>query len=270
MSLLSHNFTRRQILRLGSATVVASFLKLRRAVADPVSKQGFQFIVVNDTHYTEAECGIWLAQAVRQMKAHKADFCVLVGDLSENGRSDQLGGVVDVFGKLGIPVFKIIGNHDYVTETDRAPFVEICGPDLNYHFSHKGWQFVALDSTEGTRAYRTRIQPSTFSWLDRNLPSLDKTKPTVLFTHFPLGRNIARPTNADELLERFSPFQLRSVFNGHWHGLSESTWHDTPVMTDRCCSRLRVNRDGSKEKGYFICSADSGKVTKRFIPVTAA
>jgi 3',5'-cyclic AMP phosphodiesterase CpdA len=271
MSLIRPHFTRRQILRLGTATFFASMLGLRKTNAAPTAKAGFQFIVVNDTHYTEAECGIWLANAVRQMKIHNADFCVIDGDLSENGRSDQLGAVCDIFNQLGIPVYKIIGNHDYVSDSDRSPFLEICGPELNYQFSHKGWQFVALDSTEGTHAYRTQIQPQTFTWLDRNLPLLDKSRPTVLFTHFPLGRNITRPTNADELLSRFESFQLREVFNGHWHGLSESTWRDkTPIVTDRCCSRLRENRDGSKEKGYFLCRAESGGVTKRFIPVTPA
>ncbi len=271
MNPIREQLTRRQMLRLGTATAVASFFGLRKASANPEpngSRQSFQFIVVNDTHYTEAECGLWLEKVVSQMKSHHADFCVLAGDLSENGRSDQIGGVCDVFAKLGIPVFKIIGNHDYVSNTDCRPFLDICGPELNYQFTHKGWQFVALDSTQGTQVYLTQIQPRTFSWLDRNLPALDKQLPTVLFTHFPLGRNITRPTNADDLLERFAPFQLRAVFNGHWHGISEIAWRGIPVMTDRCCSRLRENRDGSKEKGYFLCHAEFGKVTKSFIPVT--
>jgi len=277
MSPFRQHFTRRQILRLGTAAFFASLLGPRRmgaaysaALPKKASKNAFQFIVVNDTHYTEAECGVWLGKAVTQMKSHRADFCVIAGDLSENGRSDQLAGVCDVFKKLQMPVHKIIGNHDYLSDNNRQPFTDICGPELNYQFSHKGWQFVALDSTEGTHAYRTRIQPETFTWLDRNLPTMSKTRPTVLFTHFPLGKNITRPTNSDELLARFEPFQLREVFNGHWHGISESTWRDTPIVTDRCCSRLRENRDGSKEKGYFLCQADSGKVTKSFIPVTPA
>ena len=256
------------MLRLGSATLFASVLGLRKSAAETGSKAGFQFIVVNDTHYTEAECGLWLEKAVRQMKTHKADFCVLAGDLSENGRSDQLGGVCDVFKKLGVPVHKLIGNHDYVSDNDCRPFLEICGPELNYQFSHKGWQFIGLDSTQGTRVFRTEIQPQTFVWLDRNLPAMDKSRPTVLFTHFPLGKNITRPINADELLVRFNSFKMRAVFNGHWHGLSESTWRGTSIVTDRCCSRLRENRDGSKEKGYFLCRADGGAVTRSFIPVT--
>lgn len=269
MSLIQRPISRRQLLRLGTASFLAAFLHPRRLLAAPEvsTARGFQFLVVNDTHYTEAECGLWLQKAVAQMKTHRADFCVLNGDLSENGRSDQLGGVCEVFSKLGIPVYKLLGNHDYVSNQDCRNFLEICGPDRNYAFSHKGWQFVALDSTQGTHVFRTQIQPHTFYWLDTHLPHLDKSRPTVLFTHFPLGRNITRPTNSDELLLRFAPFQMRAVFNGHWHGLSESDWRGTPVMTDRCCSRLRENRDGSKEKGYFLCRAEAGKVTRRFIPV---
>jgi len=267
------HFTRRQMLRLSSTALLAMLFGVRRANAIAPARKGapasgFQFIVVNDTHYTEAECGLWLEKAVRQMKSHHADFCILNGDLSENGRSDQLYGVCEVFKKLDMPVHKIIGNHDYLSSTNRQPFLEICGPELNYQFKHKGWQFIGLDSTQGTNVYRTQIQPETMAWVGRTLPTMDQTRPTVLFTHFPLGKNITRPTNSDELLAHFEPFQMREIFNGHWHGISETLWRDTSIVTDRCCSRLRENRDGSKEKGYFLCRASSGKITKSFISVT--
>ena len=69
---------------------------------------------------------------------------------------------------------------------------------------------------------KTTIQPATFRWLDDHLSRLEKSKPTVLFTHFPLGEKVTyRPLNAEALLERFREFNLVSVFNGHFHGFTE-------------------------------------------------
>ena len=43
----------------------------------------------------------------------------------------------------------------------------------------------------------TKIQAETLQWIDDTLPKLDKQRPTVIFTHFPLGMlTPSRPRNA--------------------------------------------------------------------------
>ena len=75
-----------------------------------------------------------------------------------------------------------------------------------------------------------------------------------------------RPRNADDLLNRFLEFNLSAAFCGHYHGLTERTLRAATITTDRCCSRVRGNHDGSKEKGWFVCRATaSGEVTRRFV-----
>src|SRR5216117_3224278 len=77
----------------------------------------FQFIVINDTHYVDADCGRYLEGVVRQMKAHgPIDFCLHAGDLTDNGRRADFGAVRDIFKGLGVPTFVVIGNHDYLNE----------------------------------------------------------------------------------------------------------------------------------------------------------
>src|SRR5262249_41018118 len=151
-------------------------------------------------------CGKWLEGVLAKMKAHreKIDFCLLAGDLAENGKAEELAAVRDLFQTLAVPVHIVIGNHDYRTQQDRKPFEELFPKSFNYHFEHRGWQFVALDPPAGVRYTKTVVQPATLRWLDDVLPKLDKKRPTVLFTHFPLGPKVTnRPTNADDLLERF-------------------------------------------------------------------
>ena len=78
-----------------------------------------------------------------------------------------------------------------------------------------------------------------------------------------------RPLNADDVLNRFLEFNLSAVFCGHYHGLTERKLRTTTITTDRCCSRVRSNHDGSKEKGWFVCRAMAlGEVTRQFVEFT--
>jgi hypothetical protein len=237
---------------------------------DSTNDARFRFIVVNDTHAMTPECGEWLAGAVRQMKAEEPEFCLHCGDVSETGEWKYLEMVKEGFSALGRPVYPVIGNHDYFTQTDCNAYLRTFRGPLNYVFDHQGWQFIGLDSTDGQRYEKTRIPETTFQWLTENLPRLSKQQPIVLFTHFPLGADVTyRPFNADALLERFLYFNLRAVFSGHYHGFTERILGRTTLITNRCCSFKRPNHDGTKEKGYFVCNVSEGKLTRGFVEYRA-
>jgi 3',5'-cyclic AMP phosphodiesterase CpdA len=233
------------------------------------ANSSFRFIVVNDTHYMSEECGGWLERVVAQMKTHSgAEFCLLVGDLVEKGERSHLAAVSEIFGGLRIPVYVQIGNHDYLINADRSGYESVFPRRLNYWFEHQGWQFVGFDSTEGTRYENTTIQPSTLGWLRHTVPKLNRTAPTVIFTHFPLGAGVKyRPNNADDALDFFREHNLRAVFNGHFHGQTEREWNLAPVVTNKCCALKRGNHDGTREKGYFICAVKDGLVSREFVQI---
>ncbi len=226
----------------------------------------FKFIAVNDTHCMSAECGPYLEGVVAQMKSAAPEFCLHAGDVTEKGEREHLATVRDVFKGLGVRTYPVIGNHDYRTQTDRKAYTQIFPLRINYYFRHRGWQFVGLDSSDGLRYEKTRIQPATFDWLDDNLPRLDQTRPTVILTHFPLGAGVTyRPANADDLLDRFRDFNLQAVFSGHFHGFTERKAGDVTLTTNRCCALKRDNHDKTKEKGYFVCTAKDGRITREFV-----
>jgi len=230
----------------------------------------FRFIAVNDTHVTSPSCGVWLDGAVRQMKLENPEFCLHCGDVTDKGERRNLELFKEVFSALGGPVYPVIGNHDYLTHDDRAAYTQTFRLRINYYFRHRGWQFIGLDSSEGQRYEKTQIQPATFEWLDDNLWRLDPRKPTVLFTHFPLGADVKyRPLNADALLDRFREFNLQAVFCGHYHGFTERTSGQFSLTTNRCCSLVRGNHDGTKEKGYFVCDVSDGRITRQFVEYRA-
>lgn len=268
MSLEPLVICRREMLRMTTGSMLSIGLWPNGALSASQAR-GFVFLVANDLHYRDTRCAAWLETVAHSMKRHDADFCVLNGDISENGTVDQLASVRSIFAPLGMAVFATLGNHDYAVDHDRKAFEKIFPRRLNYYFEHKGWQFVVLDSTDGQRVFYTRVQETTLQWLDETLPHLDRNRPTVLLTHFPLGpRVLCRPRNAPAVLERFRNHNLRAVFNGHWHGYSRRDIGHATIATNRCCSWWRKNRDGSPDKGYFLCRATSdGSIMHSFCAI---
>ena len=268
------NFSRREMLGWSAGSLLALGFWPGALRAEGKGNSGeFNFIAVNDLHYLDDRCGPWFERVVGQMKANSLsmDFCLIGGDWTEKGTTEALTKVRDIFKRLGVPAYGVIGNHDYVTQTDRKAYEEIFPGRLNYYFEHRGWQFVALDSSEGQHSRDTTIQPATFQWLDDTLPKLDKQRPMVIVTHFPLGPlTPSRPKNAEALLERFKEYNLQAVYNGHFHGFTERKVGATTLTTNRCCAFSRNNHDGTKEKGYFVCRAKDGKITREFVEVKAA
>lgn len=266
------SMNRRESLRLGALLSLGLWPGRLRAAGNGRGEK-FSFIAINDAHYQSPRCGEWFARVTASIRAlpTKPEFCLMVGDLAEHGTKSELGAMRDVLRGLQMPFHAVIGNHDYAGRNDRSAWDALLPGSLNYHFEHRGWRFIGLDTSEGANARNTRVQSATLRWLDDTLPKLDRAKPTAVFTHFPLGGFVPmRPLNADELLQRFKEFNLTAVFNGHYHGLSERTYARATVTTNRCCAISRGNHDGSKEKGYFLCTADEGQIVREFIEVKTA
>jgi hypothetical protein len=264
--------TRREAVeKIGAATLLALGLwpgALRAATATPPTDD-FTFVAINDTHYLSPDCGVWLERVVRLMRAENPEFCLHVGDLVDKGNHEHHTVVREIFSQLGVPVYVQIGNHDYITQTDRSSYEELFPNRINYRFEHRGWQFVAVDSTDGLRYEKTSINDATLRWVDAELPTIDRTRPLVLFTHFPLADGVKmQPLNAHALLERFLDHNLQAVFNGHFHGYTEHNFHAATVTTNRCCALKRENFDGTKEKGFFVCTARAGRIARRFVEVS--
>lgn len=268
----SSSLSRRDWLRLGAGAILSMGVWPGCARWSDRRPGGtFHFAVINDTHFQSPQCPAWFQQVSASIRGQSSapEFCLMVGDLSEHGTQSELGPMREVLQSLQMPSYVVIGNHDHLSNQDRSVWGGLYPHSLNYHFEHRGWQFIGLDSCEGTRYENTNIQPLTLAWLDDTLPRLDPARPTVIFTHFPLGADVPmRPLNADSLLERFLDFNLVAVFNGHYHGLTQRKTGLTTLTTNRCCAISRNNHDGTSAKGYFLCTAEEGQIRREFVEVS--
>ena len=264
--------TRRAAIRLASAPIVALGLRGLTRAAD--AAEGFTFIAVNDLHSFDEKCAPFFQTVVAKMResAPDAAFCLISGDLADGGEPAQYATLRVAFGELGTLLHPVPGNHDFTVDGDRSGYDAAFPGKLNYTFNHGGWQFIGLDSTQGTDFDETNISATTLAWLDATIPTLDTAAPTVAFTHFPLGpRVIYRPLNADTVLEKLRRLNLRATFSGHWHGLNEQRLDRADLIVNRCCARIRGNRDGSPLKGWWVCRAKpDGTITHRFATLPLA
>ncbi|HEY7087826.1 MAG TPA: metallophosphoesterase [Tepidisphaeraceae bacterium] len=229
-----------------------------------------QFLCVNDLHYVDEGCAPFFKTMIEKMKSAQPDakLLLVVGDLCDNGMAEQFGGIRDILRTLGAETKVVAGNHDWLNQSDRKAYEEIWPGSLNYTFEYGGWQLVGLDSSDGVKFQDVSALPPTLQWLDETLPKLDHRRPMILFTHFPLGPDVKyRLANADALLDRFKEFNLRGVFNGHFHSFTERPHGDFLITTDKCCSFRKNNHDGTPEKGFFNCRVRDGKLIREFVRV---
>jgi 3',5'-cyclic AMP phosphodiesterase CpdA len=266
------SLSRREWLRLSSASALGLIASPIFGGEAPATREtsGLSFICVNDLHFSNTNEAPFFKRMVEKMKAVEPapKLLLVAGDLVDSGTTGELDAIKGILAESGMTVKVVLGNHDWASNTDRKAFETAFPGSLNYSFDMDGWQFVCLDSTNGINL-QNRIQKATFEWLDANLDKLDKKKPTILMTHYPLGPGVrTRSANAEELLNRFKGYNLKAAFNGHYHAYTETQFNDCVITTNRCCSVKASNHDSSKEKGFFACVAKpDGTLTRRFVVV---
>jgi Icc protein len=266
----NRKLSRRALLRSTASLGIAAAVPWHASLS---AQSSFRFIVVNDLHHGSRECDPFFASLVRQMRSHgPVDFCIIGGDIADTGQPESFTAVREAFTALGAPIYTVPGNHDCDVEKSTRLYSDAFPDRLNYAFRHRDWQFVALDTTEGNNYQKTRISDVTLGWLDRTVPTLDRSRPTILFTHFPLASDVSlAPVNVEDVLSRLDGINLRGTFNGHYHARIERRRGDVSVLTNACCSRLRDNHDGSLDEGYLLCTATAdGRLSWEFVEFVAA
>jgi len=267
--------SRREFLtRSGMALAAASLWPGHAFAQEAAGENGeFDFIAVNDLHFTDEKlCPPWFEKAFSTMHASapRAEFVIVSGDLTSENTDMEFSGIKSLMPLLKVPVHLTLGNHDVKKDGSRSRFTRHFPGRLNYLLDHRGWQFVSIDSVQDRNAEKTKIPDETLKWLDGNLKKLDPRRPTIVSTHFPLGYGLVRrPKNADQVFTRLAKFNVRAIFNGHWHAYTQTMFKNAIVSTNRCCSRYRKNHDESPLKGWYVCEARQGQVSRRFVSAPA-
>lgn len=199
-----------------------------------------KLLQVTDTHLVADGAKIYgldpaarLAACVAHINAHHADaaFCVVSGDLTDDGRPEAYRALKRVLDGLAVPYRLMAGNHD-----DRAALLTAF-PDTPRDAD--GFIQASLDTPEGRLLLLDTVEPGSHggaycrrrgAWLAERLASAGD-RPVYLFMHhppFPLGLpsmdriGLADPTHFVAAIDGRA--NLRHVFFGHVHRPASGSW----------------------------------------------
>jgi len=95
---------------------------------DQTEEESFSFIVLNDPHYVDDDCGAYLAQAFEQMlSGPQFDFVLVCGDIATAGGKSELAGFKRATEEFGKPTYVVMGNHDWTEGGSRDGWLEVYG-----------------------------------------------------------------------------------------------------------------------------------------------
>jgi 3',5'-cyclic AMP phosphodiesterase CpdA len=247
------NLTRRDFLKGTGALAAASLLpvtSVELAFASPA--ENFTFAYISDSHIQQIkgaefvrnwDRGLIRAVAEANLLTPKPDFVMFGGDLGQLGKKEELDHGAEMLSKLNHKLHCVMGEHDYYLDLGEY-WSKLFGPQ-HYSWDHKGVHFVVLNSILTNEDWTLRRWPtdeqrmnemagldnpngSPFmvgekqrEWLKKDLESVKKETPIVLFSHSPIQK-IYKGWNfwtddAEDVQALLQPFDTVNVVYGHVH-----------------------------------------------------
>lgn len=191
-----------------------------RTLAEAVFQTGkteselFRFAVFGDSGSGKA-AQYELAELIER---HHIDFILHTGDVvyPEGADKDYREKFYLPYKKLlaRIPIFPVLGNHDYETQRGRPWLDHFVLPEAErfYSFDYGNAHFIALDSYH--------IDAASARWLEQDLARTDKTWKFVFFHEPPFSNKEDRTGSAGARrlwLPLFEKYKVDLVFSGHDH-----------------------------------------------------
>jgi predicted phosphodiesterase len=178
------------------------------------AEQPFKFAVFGDSGSGKTS----QYEVAAQIEKHRVDFILHTGDIVYPSGEDEFYRArfyqpyKDILAR--IPIFPVLGNHDYETD-DGKPWVNnfcLPGEERYYSFDYANAHFIALDSY--------RIDAKSAAWLERDLKRAAKLWKVVVFHEPPFSNKSGRTGSAGARrlwLPLFEKYKVDLVFSGHDH-----------------------------------------------------
>jgi len=183
----------------------------------------FQFAMFGDVQI-QSENKNTLTQFKTDVTSRNIDFFVVLGDLTEDGTTDEFTKIKADLDSVGIPYYATIGNHDLFQQGSSGgwgTWQSTFGPATYSVTVAQAVRFIFLDSASGD------IGPSQFSWLETQLKT--STPFTIVGTHYPIYDGftplIWRLASTEErykLTDLLMKYQVTAYVAGHIHGYKEN------------------------------------------------
>lgn len=220
----------------------------------------YNFMILSDLHYgagynvPERQIMNWLDQfnTNAETQAQKPLFCIILGDMVENGNKEDFAAFNTFQDKLeakGIPVYGIVGNHDLLNSGWKY-WKTSCNPGTSlfcFKTNNVSWYFT--DTGNGT------MGSPQLAALEEAFAADSNRK--LIFSHYPLyggGSGIPLFSMGNEkerarLINLYAGSKVKYTFEGHWHpGAS----HDFGSFKEFVASSLKNGK-------WYLVSVDETK-----------
>jgi 3',5'-cyclic AMP phosphodiesterase CpdA len=209
-----------------------------------------KLIHLSDLHLTEARQPLFgscpmerLDRAVESILHEHADaqFCILTGDLADDGSESAYGDLAKVLTRLPMPVYPMMGNHDE-REAIRRQFPHL-GVDASGFVQTvvdtAAGRFLFLDTLDSGFSWG-RYCESRQAWLRKHLAESGNQPVWLAMHHPPLSLGI--PSMDQYALRDHCVFwsivepyrhRIRHIFLGHLHRSIGGSWNGIPFSCVR-------------------------------------
>lgn len=221
------------------------------AKIDTTNLTEYKVALLADNHYYYGE----LQDAVTAINARKdIAFVLILGDLADQGLSQEYTLLHDFMNKLTKPYLTIIGNHDYLSNGEDI-YQKMFGPK-NYSFVFNHTKFVMFDDV----FWESKETPD-FGWLKNELSQNASFGNTVVCSHIPPYGDQFTPAYASLYTSILASSNTTLSAHGHLHFsyYDDERYNDSveyvviPYTDNRIYGELTINRSGgitSKQVSY--------------------
>lgn len=167
-----------------------------------------------------------LSQCIRSINTHHpdADYCILTGDLADDGSLESYAVLKDILSELTVPVLMTIGNHDLRGNFQQSfPQIPRDENGFTQYVIDKGdIRLLVLDTVMEGKIYGW-LCPKRLEWLERELAAAG-SRDVYIFMHHP-GFPIGLRHHEKIALVQSDAFvkicnrrgNVRRIFAGHVH-----------------------------------------------------
>ncbi len=232
-----------------------------------------------------------LEAAIADLNRAGVEFVVDLGDVID-GDFSSFGKILDVYAGLRVPVYRVLGNHDYgVDAAQLANVPAVLGLEKRYYsFTQTNRRFIVLDGNEVSTYAHPRGSPAhaaaqdildgmlregrpnaktwnggmseaQLDWLRGTLArAADHREDVIILSHFPLWppEDSLRLWNADDVVDIIDGFPIvKAVFAAHNHAGEHTVREGVHHVT------FRAMVDTPDETAYAVVSVDNRQLVVR-------
>ncbi|GHV73199.1 hypothetical protein AGMMS49940_05010 [Spirochaetia bacterium] len=160
----------------------------------------YSFIVLSDTHIEKGD-----AQGLEKLKdviKPQDKFVVITGDITQNGRRQDVQKFIDIAGTLGVPCYPVIGNHDIYF--DNWPVWRDLIGSTRYRINSDTTTLFILDSANAS------FGAAQLDWLQDELRTAKKH--VFVFTHANLF--VQYPGDIEQITDTRERARIMSILKG--------------------------------------------------------